>query len=60
MEEKIGEFLIRTGRLSEFQAGFILKKQLEMPEKLYGEIGIEMGLIKAEDIKAFLEARALK
>lgn len=55
--EKIGEFLIKIGAISEAQCKEILAEQGKKPNMLFGEIAIEKGYIDDSAISRYLESR---
>ena len=57
--ERIGEFLVRIGALSQEQSRKVLKRQQQNPDKLFGEIAIEMGFINDDAINAYLKSKGL-
>ena len=52
---RLGEFLVSIGAMTEDQVGEVLEAQEESPEKLFGQIAIEMGFINDEAVDAFLQ-----
>jgi len=56
--ERIGEFLVRIGAISEGQVQEILALQKTEPDRLFGEIAVERGYIKDEAIDRYLKDRA--
>lgn len=54
--EKIGEFLVRIGAISEEQCGIILEEQKKKPKVLFGEIALEKGFIDDAAIDKYLES----
>ena len=55
MNEKIGQYLVRLDYLSFEQAEEVLKNQKKNPNKLFGEIAIELGFITENDLKMYEE-----
>jgi hypothetical protein len=54
--EKIGEFLVRIGAMTQEQLTECLKIKSENPAKLFGLIAIEKGYINDKAIDQYLEA----
>ena len=52
--ERIGEFLVKIGAINETEVEEILERQRGEPEKLFGEIAIELGMIDDDAIQRFL------
>jgi len=55
--ERIGEFLLRIGAITEEQLQEVLEKQKAEPHERFGEIAISLGYINDEAIDRFLENR---
>jgi len=56
MAEKIGEYLVEIGAMSESQVTVVINHQKEGDERLFGEIAMELGyLADNEPIDKFLE-----
>ena len=58
MPEKIGEFLLRIGVISQRQVQEILDIQKAGDSRLFGEIAIEFGYINDEVLQKYIEAKA--
>jgi hypothetical protein len=56
-QERIGEFLVRIGVITQEQLRKVLKKQEQNPDKLFGEIAIEMGFIDDDAITKYLASK---
>ena len=54
-KERIGEFLVRTGALTQNQVNEVLNKKQEQPDRLFGDIALELGYINNEIIDKFLK-----
>ena len=52
---RLGEFLVSIGAMTEDQVREVLEAQVESPEKLFGQIAIEMGFINDNAVDAFLQ-----
>ena len=56
MAQKIGEFLVQQGALSQSQVTTVINHQQSGDERLFGEIAMELGyLADNEPIDKFLE-----
>ncbi len=56
MAQKIGEFLVAQGALSQSQVTIVINHQQSGDERLFGEIAMELGyLADNEPIDKFLE-----
>jgi hypothetical protein len=55
--ERLGEFLVRIGAMDEGQVGQVLARQKEEPDRLFGEIAIEMGFINDSAVDNFLSSK---
>ena len=51
---KIGEFLIKTGAISEEQVKIVLAEQQYNPDKLFGVIALELGFIDYTAITRYI------
>ncbi|UCG00104.1 MAG: hypothetical protein JSV89_11320 [Spirochaetaceae bacterium] len=58
MPEKIGEFLIRIGVITQQQVQEVLDAQKAGDSRLFGDIAIEYGYINDEVLKKYIEAKA--
>ncbi len=54
-KEFIGEFFLRLEILTEDEIEKILHWQKKMPHRLFGEIGVEKGLLTDGELNRFLE-----
>jgi hypothetical protein len=54
--EKIGEFLVRIGAMTEKQCEEILDIQKSGDKRFFGEIAIENGYVDKDIIKKYLHA----
>lgn len=52
---RVGEFLVSIGAMTEKQVEEVLAEQEKAPEKLFGQIAIEMGFIDDSAINRYLE-----
>ncbi len=58
MAERIGDFLVRIGAMTEGQVGEVIKAQDEDEElRMFGEIAIEKGYIDDSAIRKYLESK---
>lgn len=59
MSEKIGDFLVRIGAMTEEQVEEVLAVQEESDEpRLFGEIAIEKGFIDDAALRRYVEERS--
>jgi hypothetical protein len=54
MAERIGDFLVRTGKLSQAQVEQVLSAQKAGDSRSFGEIAVGLNLVDAATIAAFL------
>ena len=59
MAEKIGEFLLRIGVMTEYQLQEVLNAQKSGDSRMFGEIAIDFGYINDEVMKKYIEASAV-
>jgi hypothetical protein len=59
-EERIGDFMVRIGALTQDQVMIILKKQKEEPDKLFGVIAIELGLLNSDALNTYIKEQEKK
>lgn len=55
--ERIGEFLVKIGAISPEQRSEVLARQEEEPDRLFGEIAIELGFINDEAVDRYLASK---
>lgn len=55
--QRIGDFLVRIGAMTLDQVSAVLGRQANEPDRLFGEIAIEMGFISDSAIDKFLTTR---
>ena len=55
--QRIGDFLVRIGALTQDQVAEVLGRQAGEPNRLFGQIAIEMGFISDSAIDSFLATR---
>lgn len=55
--DRIGEFLVRIGALTAEQRDEVLAKQADSPDRLFGEIAIELGYIDDDAVDQYLEQK---
>lgn len=53
-QERIGEFLVKIGAMTPEQRDEILDRQNEEPNRLFGEIAVELGYINDAAVDTFL------
>lgn len=53
--ERIGEFLVKIGAITQEQVDLILEEQKSNPGKLFGEIAIEKGFVNDSAIERYLK-----
>lgn len=56
-EEKIGDFLVKIGDITNEQKEEILEIQKKEPDKLFGYIAIELKYINEEAIDKYLDSK---
>jgi len=57
MAERIGDFLVRTGKLSQAQLEQVIGAQKAGDSRTFGEIAVELGLVDKATIGAFLASQ---
>ena len=57
MTERIGEFLVRTGGMHEYQVKDVLTVQRNGDRRLFGEIAVNLGYINNGVLRKYEEAR---
>lgn len=55
--ERIGEFLVKIGAMTPEQRNEILDIQEKTPDRLFGEIAVELGYINDGAVDAFLSRK---
>lgn len=55
--QRIGDFLVRIGAMTQDQVSEVLGRQAGEPDRLFGQIALEMGLISDSAIDSFLADR---
>ncbi|MCK5615172.1 hypothetical protein KAR91_75615 [Candidatus Pacearchaeota archaeon] len=58
--ERIGEYMVRIGALTPQQVEEITKKQDKEPNKMFGEIAIELGYINDKAIDEYIKSKGIK
>ncbi|MCA1755314.1 MAG: hypothetical protein LC641_11585 [Spirochaeta sp.] len=53
-QERIGEFLVKIGAMSPEQRAEVLEQQKKEPNRLFGEIAVELGYINDAAVDTFL------
>jgi len=57
MAERIGDFLVRTGKLSQAQVEQVIRAQKAGDGRTFGEIAIAFGLVDKALIDSFLASQ---
>lgn len=57
--ERFGDFLVRIGALSPDAVAEIVARQRETPDRLFGEIAVELGYLSSANIDALLASRRI-
>lgn len=55
--ERIGDFLVKIGAMSEAQRSEVVQYQQAHPEIPFGRVAVQLGFIKDDVIDRFLESR---
>lgn len=55
--ERIGDFLVKIGALTAAQRDEVIAKQTESPDRLFGQIAIELGYINDAAVDQYLEQK---
>jgi len=58
-KDRIGDILIRMGKISTAQLLAALSAQLKVPGRLLGEVLVEQGLVQPDEIKAALQTQGV-
>ncbi len=58
-QERIGEFLVKIGAMTQAQRDEVLEIQKHEPHRLFGEIAVEKGYINDMAVDTFLGRRPL-
>lgn len=56
-DERIGDFLVKIGAMSDSQRNEVLLRQEQEPDRLFGEIAIELGYIDDSAVDRYLKQR---
>jgi len=56
MAEKIGEFLVKIGAITQAQVDHVLELQSKGDSRIFGEVALELGYINDEAIKRYVDA----
>ena len=54
MAERIGDFLVRTGKLSQAQVDEVIRAQKAGDARTFGELATGLGLVDKATVDAFL------
>ncbi len=55
--QRIGDFLVRIGAMTADQVSQVLKKQKSEPDRLFGELAIELGFIDDGAVDRYLQSK---
>lgn len=55
--QRIGEFLVRIGAMTKDQVDEVLAIQRERPDKLFGQIAIELGYVNDEAVDRYVSEK---
>lgn len=55
---RLGEFLVCLGAMTEEQVSQVLDRQKSEPDRLFGQIAIELGFINESAVDRFLAAKS--
>lgn len=55
VEERIGEGLIRIGAMNQSQVTYVLKRQKDGDDRLFGEIAVELGYVDVDALLNYLK-----
>ncbi|MFP4642798.1 MAG: hypothetical protein ACLFM0_00430 [Spirochaetales bacterium] len=56
-DERIGEFLVKIGAMTDAQREEVLLRQEQEPDRLFGQIAIEFGYIDDSAVDRYLKQR---
>ena len=56
-DERIGDFLVKIGAMSDAQRNEVLLRQEQAPDRLFGELAIELGYIDDTAVDRYLTQR---
>ena len=56
MTERIGDFLIRIKAMTPIQVDQVIKVQKAGDKRLFGDIAIDLGLVRSDDIKSYMDS----
>ena len=56
-KERIGEFMVRIGAITPEQVEEVLKLQKREPNRLFGEIAIDLGYVNNEALHRYIESK---
>ena len=57
MAERIGDFMIRTGAMSQTQVDEVVRAKSGGDQRHFGDIAVSLGFIKQTDVQAFLASQ---
>lgn len=58
--ERLGEFLVRIGALTPEKVEQVLEIQKSQPDRLFGQIAIDLGYITDSHVDQFLEQKRIR
>ncbi len=56
-DERIGDFLVKIGAMTDSQRNEVLLRQEQEPDRMFGEIAIELGYIDDSAVDRYLSQR---
>jgi hypothetical protein len=57
MAERVGDYLVRTGKLSQAQVEQVIRAQKAGDARTFGEIAVGLGLVDKAVIEAFVASQ---
>jgi hypothetical protein len=58
-DERIGEFLVRIGAMTEEKKQLVLEQQEQETDRLFGEIALELEFIDSTALDQYLETKGV-
>lgn len=55
MPDKIGEFLVKIGAMTQMQVDYILQRQAKGDKRMFGEIAVELRYINDHAIRQYVD-----
>ncbi len=56
MPERIGDYMVRTGRMNPSQVDAVVRAKANGDTRHFGEVAVSLGFITTADVDAFLAA----